>query len=141
MQAQSRIKFFGTKTKVDINGSSLRQDKFTFDYRKVVNIYIVYEISKNINISDYPTLKNCLFSAVSFTKNVTLISTNILNMELDLVLFYFKFYSNTSGGTGRNIITFEVDMSSSIKIYNGKKYILIRSKDPPQGLDHILTAE
>ena len=85
MQAQSRIKFFGTKTKVDINGSCLRQDKFTFDHRKVVNIYIVYEISKNINISDYPTLKNCLFSAVSFTKNVTLISTNILNMELDLV--------------------------------------------------------
>ena len=63
----------------------MRQDKFTFDHRKVVNIYIVYEISKNINISDYPTLKNCLFSAVSFTKNVTLISTNILNMELDLV--------------------------------------------------------
>ena len=85
MQAQSRIKFFGTKTKVDINGSCLRQDKFTFDHRKVVNIYIVYEISKNINISDYPTLKNCLFSAVSFAKNVTLISTNILNMELDLV--------------------------------------------------------
>ena len=36
---------------------------------KIVKIYIVYEISKSINISNYPTLENCLFGAVSLTKN------------------------------------------------------------------------
>ena len=40
------------------------QDKIRYDHGKVVNIYIVYEISKNINISDYPTLKNCLSGVV-----------------------------------------------------------------------------
>ena len=32
-------------------------------------MYIVFEISKSYDISSYPTLKNCLFSAVSLTKN------------------------------------------------------------------------
>ena len=31
----------------------------TFNHKKGVNIYIVYEINKSINISDYPTLENC----------------------------------------------------------------------------------
>ena len=35
-----------------------------------MNIYIVYEISKNYNISSYPTLENCLFRAVCLTKHV-----------------------------------------------------------------------
>ena len=35
----------------------------------MVNICIVYEISKNFNISSYQTLENCLFGAVSLTKN------------------------------------------------------------------------
>ena len=51
--------YYGTKTRVEFNGSCLKQDSVTFDHGKVVNIYIVYEISKNINISDYPTLENC----------------------------------------------------------------------------------
>ena len=34
----------------------------------MVNVYIVYEISKKINISNYPTLEN-LFGPVSLTKN------------------------------------------------------------------------
>ena len=47
----------------------MKQDEVTLNYGKIVNFYIVYEISKSINISDYPTLENCLFGAVSLTKN------------------------------------------------------------------------
>ena len=36
---------------------------------KIVNIYIVYEITDNFNISSYPTLENCLFGAVKLIKN------------------------------------------------------------------------
>ena len=45
----------------------MKQDEVTLNYGKIVNFYIVYEISKSINISDYPTLENCLFGAVSLT--------------------------------------------------------------------------
>ena len=58
-----------TETRVEFNGSCLKQDNVTFNHGKVVNIYIFYEITKSINISDYRTLENCLFGAVGFTKN------------------------------------------------------------------------
>ena len=60
---------YGAKTRVEFNGSYLKQESVTFNHGKVVNIYIVYEINKSINISDYPTLENCLFEAVTLTKN------------------------------------------------------------------------
>ena len=52
---------YGTKTKVKSNGICLKQNKITYTHGNIVNIYIVYEISKSINISDYPTLENVLF--------------------------------------------------------------------------------
>ena len=44
-------------------------DKVTFNHGKVVNIYIDYEISTNVNINDYLTLENFSFGAVTLTKN------------------------------------------------------------------------
>ena len=35
------LSFFGTKTKVEFNGSCLKQDKITYNHGKVVNIYIL----------------------------------------------------------------------------------------------------
>ena len=43
-------------------------------------------------------------------------------------------------GLGRNVIIFG-NMSSSTKIDNWKKYILILGKGPTQGLEHTLSAE
>ena len=60
---------YGTKTRVEFSGSCLKQDKVTLNYKKVVGVYIVYEISKSINISHYPTLETYLFGTVSLTKN------------------------------------------------------------------------
>ena len=50
------LDYYGTKTRVEFNGSCLKQDSVTFNHKKALNIYIVYEISKSINISDYSTL-------------------------------------------------------------------------------------
>ena len=61
--------YYGNKTKVRFIGSCLKQDKFIWTHGKIVTINTVYEISKNYNISSYPTLENCLFGAVSWTKN------------------------------------------------------------------------
>ena len=63
------LSFYGAKTRVEFNGSCLKQDKVTLNHGTIVNIYIVYEINRSYNISSYPTLENCLFGAVSLTKN------------------------------------------------------------------------
>ena len=108
---------------MEFNGSSLKQDKIMYNHGKVVNIYIAYEISKNNNISHYMTLKNCLFGAVSLTKNA------------DIDRYKYSGYgtgfdrrgnfSFPGTGLGQNVIIFGVDMRSSIKIDNRKKDILI----------------
>ena len=50
-------------------------------------------------------------------------------------------FSFPGTGLGRNVITFEVEMSSSTKIDNRKKDILILVKGPTQALEHALSAE
>ena len=66
-----QLSYYGSKIRVKFNGRCLKQDKVTYTHGKTVNIYIVYKISKNFNISSYPTLEKCLFGAVSLTKNDT----------------------------------------------------------------------
>ena len=50
------LSYYGTKTRGKFRGSCLKQDKVTCNHGTIVNIYIVFEISKNYNISSYPTL-------------------------------------------------------------------------------------
>ena len=94
--------------------------------------YIVYEISNSINISDYPTLENCLFGAVSLTKNA------------DVDRYGYSGFdrhgspSFPSTGLGRKVIIFGADMSLSTKIDNRKKDIVVLGKGPTQGLKHTL---
>ena len=58
------------KIRVRFSRSCLKQDKSTYSHGKIVNIYIVYEINKKDNTtSSDPTLENCLFGAVTLTKN------------------------------------------------------------------------
>ena len=77
------LDYYGTKTRAEFNGSCLKQDRIIFNHRKVVNIYIVYEIGKSINISDYQALENCLFGAVALTKNADIDKYKYSDMVLD----------------------------------------------------------
>ena len=52
-----------------------------------------------------------------------------------------EFWFFVTTGLGQNVIIFGVDMSSSTKIDNRKKDILILGKGPTQGLEHTLSAE
>ena len=61
---QHLISYNDTKIKVQFTGSCLKQQKFTFTHKKVVNIYIVYELGASSSHSSDPTIKNCLFGAV-----------------------------------------------------------------------------
>ena len=93
---------------------------------KVVNIYNVYEISKSINISDYPTLENCLIGAVTLTKNADIDRYGYSGYEIGFDRHGSFPFPGT--GLGRNVIIFGVDMSSPTKIDNRKKDILILVK-------------
>ena len=52
------------------NGSFLKQsNEFTYTHKTIVNIYIVYELGASTSNDNDPTLKNCLYGAVTLTKN------------------------------------------------------------------------
>ena len=94
----------------------------------------MFEISKSINISNYPTLENCLFGAVSQTKNADIDKYKYSGYGIGFDRR--SSFSFPGGGVGQNAILFGVDMSSSIKIDNEKKDILVLGKGPTQGLEH-----
>ena len=104
------LDYYGTKTRVEFSGSCLKQDKITYTHGKVVNIYIVYEISKSIDISDYRTLENCLFGAVSLTKNADI--HKYKHSGYGIGFDRCGSFSFPGTGLGRKVIIFGVDMSS-----------------------------
>ena len=117
--------------RIKFNKGCLKQGKISFNHGKVVNIYTVYEIDRSGKISSYPTLENSLLGAVKLTKHVDidLYKDSGYGIGLDRKGFFF-----TGDEVGKNVIISGVDMSSSSHIDNKKKYFLILSKDPTQGL-------
>ena len=63
------VNYVDTKARVKFKGDCLKQEKISFDQGKIVNIYIIYEIDRYVDISSYSTLENCLFGAVTLTKH------------------------------------------------------------------------
>ena len=66
------LRYYVTKTRVEFNGNYLKQDKITYTHRKIVNIYIVYEIVGSSGRNNHPTLQNAQFGAVKLTKNANI---------------------------------------------------------------------
>ena len=126
------LSFYGTKTRVEFSGSCLKQGKVTYSHETIVNIYIAYEISKYYNISSYPTLENCLFGAVSLTKNTDIDWYKYFGYDIGFDRkgeFLFG-----SSGFGRNCIILGADMSSSSRANNQENIILVLGKDFVQGM-------
>ena len=65
----SALSYYATKTRLKFTGSCLKQPNISYNDRKVVNIYIVYELGASTSRNHDPTLKKCLFGAVTLTKN------------------------------------------------------------------------
>ena len=64
------LNYVGTKIRVKLSGSCLKQDKVTYAHGNIVNVYIVYGINKKKNtVISNPSLENCLFGTVTLTKN------------------------------------------------------------------------
>ena len=112
--------------------------KISFDHGKIVNIYTVYEIDRYVDISSYSTLENCLFGTVKLTKHPDI---DLYKYSGYGIGFDRKGFFSIGHEIGRNVIIFEVDMSSSPNVDNKKKDILILGRSSTQELEHTLAAE
>ena len=134
------INYVGNKKRVKYTGSCFKQsNKLPYTYGKVVNIYIVYERgASSFHVND-PTLKDCLFGAVTLTKNADIDKYGYSGYGIGFDSrgsFSFR-----GGGFGQNVLIFGVDLSFSAHIGNKKNDILVLGIGPKQGLEHTLTAE
>ena len=129
------LSYYGSKIKVKFSGRCLKRDKATYSHGTIANIYIVYEISKNYNISSNPTLENFLFGAFSLTKHVDIDQYKYSGYGIG---FDRKEEFSFSNGFGRNVIIFGADMSSSVHANNKTKNFLVLGKDFIQGLDNTI---
>ena len=134
------LNYYGTKTRVKVSGSCLKQPKTSYTHEKVVNIYVVYELGASSSHNNNPTLTNCLFGAVTLTKNANIDKYGYSGygdgLDRKSALSF-----PVSVGFSHNVIIFGVDMSFSAHIDSKKKDILVLRKCPTQGLEHTLTAE
>ena len=64
-----KLIYYCTKTRVKFAKSCLKQSYHIYTNKKVVNIYIVYKLEASSSYVSDSTLKNCLFGAVTLTKN------------------------------------------------------------------------
>ena len=100
----------GTKTRVKFTRSCLQQPKLTYTHKKQINIYVVYELGACSSNDNDPTLKNCLFSAVTLTKNTDIDKYGYSGYGIGFDRR--SSFSFPGWGFGQNIIIFGADMSS-----------------------------
>ena len=79
-------------------------------------------MSNNLPNRDYPALENCLFGAVSLTKNTDF--DKYKHHQYGIGFDRHESYSHPSGGKGRDVVIFTVDMGSITKTDEIRKYIL-----------------
>ena len=96
-----------------------------------MNIYIIYEITKN-SISNYPALENCLFGSVKISKNSDIDKYKYSGYGIG---FDRRDEFSFGDGFGQNVIILGADMSNSIHANNKIKNILVLGKSSTQGLD------
>ena len=127
-----------SKIRIKFDGSFLNRFPPTILHGNIVNIYIVYEITSDYKDINYPTLENCLFWSFKLTENADIgkygYSGNGIGFDRETSF-------SIGNETGKNVIIFGVDMSSSSKIDNRKEDTLILGKRPTQGLENTLSAE
>ena len=114
------LNYYGTKTRVKLSRSCLKQSKSSYTHGKIVNICIIYELGVSSSNDNDHTLKNCLFGAVTLTKNSDIEKYKYSGYGIGFDRR--SRYSFPGGGFGQNIIIFGVDMSSSVNIDNKKRH-------------------
>ena len=114
------INYDDNKIRVKFTGSCLKQsNRLIYTHKTIVNIYIVYESGTSASHNNDPSLKNCLFGAVTLTKN-----TDIDKYGYSGYAIGFDRRSSFSFpgvGFGQHVLIFGVGMSFSARIDKKKK--------------------
>ena len=110
------INYYNYNIRLKFTGSCLKQSKITYTHKKIVNIYIVYELSASNSYSDDPALKNGLFGAVTLTKNADIDTYGYSGYGI--VFDRRSSFTFPGEGFGQNVLIFGADMSSSTHIEN-----------------------
>ena len=128
------LEYGGAGTRLKFKGDLLRQNKVTYNHGKIVNIYIVYEISPTFTSQSSFTLKNSLFGAVKITKNADISKYKYSGYGIS---FDSKgsFLLHADGAYGVNVIIFEADLTSSTHANSRANNILVLGKDFIQGVN------
>ena len=114
------IDYIGNKIRVKFIGSCLKHsNKLTCAHKTLVGIYIVYELGASSSHNNDPTLKNCLFGAVTSTTNSDIDKYGYSGYGIRFDIR--SSFSFPGGGFGQNVLIFGVDMSFSTHIDNKKK--------------------
>ena len=75
----------GFNSILEFRGQCLKTELDIYhQYTKIINMYIVYELSPNTYKYNF-NLKNCLFGSVNVIQDMILISAKILDMVLDSI--------------------------------------------------------
>ena len=126
------LNYLDAKIRVRFRESCLKQPKISYIHGKVANIYIVYEINKKDSTTNSdPTLENCLFGAVTLTKNVNIDKYGYSGYGIGFD--GRSSFSVSGGGFGQNVLIFGADMSSSAHIDNNKKDISFLEREQHKG--------
>ena len=113
------IDYYGYNIRVNFNGSILGQSKVSYTHEKTENIYIVYKLTGSSPHSDDPTLKICLFGAVTLTKNADI--DNYGYSGYGIGFDRTSSFSFSGVGFGQHVLIFGVGMSFSAHIDKKKK--------------------
>ena len=116
-----QLNYYGNKAGVKFTGSCLKQSNISYNHGKVVNIYIAYELGASSSHNNEPTLKDCLFGAVTLTKNADIDKYGYSGYGIGFDRR--SSFSFPGGGFGQNVLIFGVDMSFSAHIDNKKIHI------------------
>ena len=120
------LKYYGTKIWVKFSGSCLKQSQISYNHGKVVSIYIVYELGASSFHFNDPTIKNCLFGAVTLTNNADIDKYKYSGYGIG---FDRRGSFSFPGSTfSQNIILFGANMNSFIHVDNKGKDINIRRR-------------
>ena len=116
---------------INFNGHCLIKDNISVP-KTVINLYISYSLGPHLrNFNTYFTLSNCLFGSVKLTKDANREKYKYIGYGIGFDSR--REYSFPDSTVGRNI--FGADISSSVRIENKRKDILILGKGLTERLD------
>ena len=91
----------------------------SYTHKTIVNIYSVCELSASSSHVNDPTLKSCLFGAVTLTKNADFDKYGYCGYEIGFDRR--SVFSFPGRGFGQKVLIFGIDMSFCAHIDNKRK--------------------